>query len=166
MRVGHGLACSSVTMVWERGRTTMSPSLLRCSSCGVALQPDDHHCTACGTPASGAWVTWQAPLPSPPSTMDRLGHDEAAADFQPLHVPPDNSRRDRVTRLTIALLITLLSGMLLALAELLLRDGYDKLSWGIVWFASLGVLVIAVLGWCIAGTRKLRRRVRRWRRSR
>lgn len=166
MWVSHTLACSSITLVWEQGRITMSPSFPRCSGCGAALRPDDHHCAACGTPASAAWVAWRAPLPPPPSTMDRLGNDEAAGDFQPLRIPPDNSRRDRVARLTIALLITLLSGTLLALAEYLLRDGYDRLAWGIVWFASLGVFAIAILGWCVAGTRALRHRVRRWRRYR
>lgn len=143
-----------------------APSSSRCSGCGQALRPDAQRCPACGIPVSGARVTWQAPLPSPSPTMDTRRHADAAADFQPLQLPPDTSRRDRFARLGLALLATLASGALLALAEILLRDGYDRFSWGIVWFASLGALALAILGWCVAATRALRHRARRWRRHR
>lgn len=89
-----------------------------------------------------------------------------ATDFLPLQIPPDHGQRDRTAKLAGAILLTLISGALLLVSEMLLRDGYDRFSWGIVWFASLGVLAIAVVGWCVAAVRPLRRRLRRWRRNR
>jgi hypothetical protein len=89
-----------------------------------------------------------------------------ATDFLPLQVPPDHGRRDRVAKLAGAILITLVSGVVLLVSEMLLRDGYNRFTWGIVWFASLGVLAIAIVGWCMAAAKPLRRRVRRWRRYR
>lgn len=86
-----------------------------------------------------------------------------ATDFLPLRIPPDHERRDRTLKLVGAALLTLVSGTLLLISEILLRDGYDRFSWGIVWFASLGVLAIAIVGWCVVAARPLRRRVRRWR---
>lgn len=66
----------------------------------------------------------------------------------------------------VGLLATLVSGALLILAEVLLRDGYDRFVWGIVWFAALGVLTGTIIWWGIAGRKLLRRVYRHWRRSR
>lgn len=91
---------------------------------------------------------------------------DEATDFLPLRIPPDHGRRDRTVKLAGAILLTLISGALLLASEILLRDGYNRFSWGIVWFASLGMLAIAIVGWCVVAARPIRRWVRHWRRYR
>ncbi len=134
---------------------------LHCTNCGAIVQPNERVCTACGFSASPEWTSWQAPLPDRPAPSTSPIHENPRDPYVPLQIPPDHSARDRRVRRTLALLILLVSGALLALSELLLRDGYDRLAWGIVWFASLGVMIMAILWWCREGTQALRRRRRR-----
>jgi len=63
------------------------------------------------------------------------------------------------------LLALLVSATVLALAEVLLRNGYDRFTWGIVWFAALGILIGTIVWWCAVGRKPLRRFIRRWRGS-
>ncbi|HEV2108751.1 MAG TPA: hypothetical protein VGR16_10855 [Thermomicrobiales bacterium] len=41
------------------------------------------------------------------------------------------------------------------LSEVLLRDGYDRLRWGAVWFASGGTTIVAMVLWGKWGIKRL-----------
>ncbi len=132
-----------------------------CTNCGAIVHPDEHFCTACGSSVSIDWWNWQAPLPDCPTPSTSPPHEDSRETYVPLQIPPDHRTHDRRIRRTLGLLIPLVSGALLVLSELLLRAGYDRLAWGIVWFTSLGVTIMAILWWCREGAKALRRQRRR-----
>ncbi len=134
---------------------------MHCTYCGAIVQPQERFCTACGFSASHEWKSWQAPLPDSPTMSAPRHPEDSTVAYVPLNVPLHPRGPNHRVRLLRGLLISLISGALLALSELLLRDGYDRLAWGIVWFASLGVLIMAILWSCKEGAKALRQRHRR-----
>ncbi len=132
---------------------------MHCTNCGAIVQPNEHFCTACGF--STEWKNWQAPLPDRPMPPVSPPHEDSRETYVPLQIPPDHRTHDHRVKRARGLLILLVSGALLVLSELLLRAGYDRLAWGIVWFTALGVTIVAIMWWCREGAKALRRRWRR-----
>jgi len=82
--------------------------------------------------------------------------DKAVPDFIPLVLSPE-PERSRIRQVLLAVIVTVISVGLWILSEVLLRDGYDRLRWGAVWFASGGATIVATVLWGKWGIKRLRR---------